>query len=353
MGLPILPPKPEAPGTLLLEPGKRGSGEGEHASGEDGIGGQFFEILAAALSGNGEVSFFHPEGGEPPADGSLPADEGGNSLPLASAGFPTMLPGLANEAASSGMVATRLSPAPLAGGLSTGPQPILPMVKNGEARLLPSQISPLNAAETTQPLLPVQQLVPSHLLQSVLPPREAAAFGETGPGQALLPLPPFSPPGAAAPSPAPVMPPSFPLSPPLGSPQWQNALGERLVWLVKKDLQQAELRLNPQHLGPVEVRIEVRNEHATISFSAHHAVTRDVLEASVPRLREMLGEAGVTLASVDVSQQRSGHGHHEGRERGESGGSAPTGGEGIRREEGPALHAKDMLRGTGLIDLFA
>ena len=147
--------------------------------------------------------------------------------------------------------------------------------------------------------------------------------------------------------------PSLPLSPPMNSPQWQNSLGERMVWMVKRDLQQAELRLNPQHLGPVEVRIELRNEQASITFSAHHAVTRDALEAAVPRLREMLGEAGLTLANADVSQQQPGRGQQqEGESRRQGSHLARSGMENHGAEEMLTIRGT-AYGGSGLIDIFA
>ena len=154
--------------------------------------------------------------------------------------------------------------------------------------------------------------------------------------------------------------PSLPLSPHMNSPQWQNSLGERVIWMVKHDLQQAELRLNPQHLGPVEVRIEVRNEQASITFSAHHAVTRDALETAVPRLREMLGEAGLMLANADVSQQRPGYGQQrpghgqqqEGESRRQGSHLAGNGMENHGTEEMLAIRGT-AYGGSGLIDIFA
>ncbi len=148
--------------------------------------------------------------------------------------------------------------------------------------------------------------------------------------------------------------PSLLLSPPMGSPQWQHALGERVTWMVRQDLQQAELRLNPRHLGPVEVRIEVRNEQASVTFSAHHAVTRDVLEAAIPRLREMLGEAGLALANADISHQQ----HSQGQAGGEGASQPPFP---AHQEAGEGHHAPEAVLsagyraadgGSGLIDLF-
>lgn len=85
-------------------------------------------------------------------------------------------------------------------------------------------------------------------------------------------------------------------------PGWDQALGERVKWMVGQNIQDAQLRLTPAHLGPINVHVSVHNGQASINFSAHHVVTREHLEAAIPRLREMLGNTGLNLASVNVSQ---------------------------------------------------
>jgi len=88
---------------------------------------------------------------------------------------------------------------------------------------------------------------------------------------------------------------------PLGQPDWDQALGERIQWLASQKVQGAQVRLNPSNLGPMEVRIQVHNDQASVQFSSHHAVVREALEAALPRLRDMFESSGVQLVNVDVS----------------------------------------------------
>lgn len=90
---------------------------------------------------------------------------------------------------------------------------------------------------------------------------------------------------------------------PLGAEGWGQELGNRVQWLVGQNMQAAELRINPPHLGPVEIRIAVDQDQASVSFTAQHPVTRDAIEASIPRLRDMLGDNGLNLVSINVSSQ--------------------------------------------------
>jgi flagellar hook-length control protein FliK len=73
--------------------------------------------------------------------------------------------------------------------------------------------------------------------------------------------------------------------------------------MVGNNLNGAKLQVNPPQLGPIEVRIAVQGSHAQVWLTSHSAVTRDALESSSPKLREMLGAQGFGQVSVDISQR--------------------------------------------------
>ncbi|MFW5451289.1 MAG: flagellar hook-length control protein FliK [Methylophagaceae bacterium] len=99
--------------------------------------------------------------------------------------------------------------------------------------------------------------------------------------------------------------PTLDLHPTVLSKAWSRVLSSRVIWMAKEGIQQASLKLNPASLGPVEVKVTMTNEQATVTFTAHHAATRDALEQALPRLRESFLENGLELAHSDVSQQSS------------------------------------------------
>ncbi|MDH5184491.1 MAG: flagellar hook-length control protein FliK [Gammaproteobacteria bacterium] len=107
------------------------------------------------------------------------------------------------------------------------------------------------------------------------------------------------------------------LNVPVNHPAWGQAVGERLQWMVKQDVQEAQLKLNPRNMGPIEIKISMNQDQATVSFVANHAMTREALDAAIPRLREMFGESGLNLVDVNVAQnpdtsgQRAGEGGNE------------------------------------------
>jgi len=121
-------------------------------------------------------------------------------------------------------------------------------------------------------------------------PVQAGALGT----QSVLPQDTLSGPRSALPTAT--------LDTPLRQPGWDQALSERVMWVVNQKVQGVELKLNPAHLGPIEVRVQMQNDQAQVSFVAQHAPVREALEAALPRLREMFSANGFNLVDVNVSQ---------------------------------------------------
>jgi len=95
------------------------------------------------------------------------------------------------------------------------------------------------------------------------------------------------------------------LQPSMQSEAWGKVLSSRVVWMAREGVQQAELRLNPAKLGPVDVKLHMSNDQANVTFVAQNAATRDALEQALPRLRESFQENGMNLANANVSDQQA------------------------------------------------
>ncbi|PCI22410.1 MAG: hypothetical protein COB62_01390 [Piscirickettsiaceae bacterium] len=107
---------------------------------------------------------------------------------------------------------------------------------------------------------------------------------------------------------------------PMTSPRWANDFNQHVQWMVNKSMTAAQIRLNPQQLGPIEVRVHMNNDQATISFTAQHGATREAIDAALPRLREMLSEQQVGLVDVNVSQHSFAEQHQQQLSDGADGG---------------------------------
>lgn len=90
---------------------------------------------------------------------------------------------------------------------------------------------------------------------------------------------------------------------PVNQPNWGQAVGERLMFMANAKVQAANLILNPPELGPIEVRLNMNHDQASIQFVSAHAAVRDAIEEAFPRLREMFAQNGLNLADANVSQQ--------------------------------------------------
>ena len=91
---------------------------------------------------------------------------------------------------------------------------------------------------------------------------------------------------------------------PVGHSSWPNALAAQLQWMATRQVQSATLRLSPQHLGPLEVRIDVMRSQINVNFTAHHPDTREALAQAVPQLRQLFAAGGLNLGEATVQQER-------------------------------------------------
>lgn len=87
---------------------------------------------------------------------------------------------------------------------------------------------------------------------------------------------------------------------PIGQHKWGGEFAQKIVWLSTQQHQVAEIRLNPAHLGPVDVMLSITQDQATAQFVSPHPAVRDAIQEALPRLREMMAESGIQLGNVMV-----------------------------------------------------
>ena len=89
---------------------------------------------------------------------------------------------------------------------------------------------------------------------------------------------------------------------PVGAPGWSDEIGTHLTMMAAHGREAASLRLSPEHLGPLEIQISMKDGEASVVFGATNADTRSALEQSLPRLREMFASQGLVLGDANVSR---------------------------------------------------
>jgi flagellar hook-length control protein FliK len=80
-----------------------------------------------------------------------------------------------------------------------------------------------------------------------------------------------------------------------------HQLHHHVRWMQMRGQHVAELRLNPEELGPVHVTVKAEERRIEANFVCVQPLTRDLLEAALPRLREAMEAAGMELAGGFVS----------------------------------------------------
>lgn len=84
---------------------------------------------------------------------------------------------------------------------------------------------------------------------------------------------------------------------------WPDEFAVRIRTLVSGNVQQATLNLNPSELGSIEVNLVSEGNETRAQFAVQNTAVREVIESSLPRLREIFEESGLSLADTDVRDQ--------------------------------------------------
>jgi flagellar hook-length control protein FliK len=144
-----------------------------------------------------------------------------------------------------------------------------------------------------------------------------------------------------------VAPPS--VVPNLQGDAFPDEIGAHLKWMADQKVGHAHLRVSPDEMGAVDIRLKLDGDRVSADFSATQADVRQALEQSLPRLRELLGQHGFQLAHADVGQGQ------QSRQQGDGGSRVNTPGGTLDLPEDGAVTTVSVasLRGRGLLDAYA
>lgn len=140
------------------------------------------------------------------------------------------------------------------------------------------------------------------------------------------------------------------LSTPVNAQNWSDELSQKIVWFSGRNINAAEMHLNPAELGPIDVKISVQNEVTTVTFNVNNTSVKDLLESSVVRLREMMEANGVNVGEVNIDADSRGESGQQGAAN-EQAGFAGAGND--SGEMGEDAHEQTItLKETNLVDYF-
>jgi len=89
-----------------------------------------------------------------------------------------------------------------------------------------------------------------------------------------------------------------------GQEGWDKAISQRVTWMVQDQLKSATLTLNPPHLGPIQVHVQMDNQQINVQFFSGQAEVRQALQEAIPALESMMNQSGLQLGQSDVSDQQ-------------------------------------------------
>ncbi|GAB2563833.1 hypothetical protein GCM10027066_04020 [Dyella jejuensis] len=141
---------------------------------------------------------------------------------------------------------------------------------------------------------------------------------------------------------------SLGMNAPVGSSGFAKELGQQVTWLSGQEVKQAQIRLNPQDLGPLDVKVSVEHGRVDVAFMTQHPAATAAVQQGLGQLSQMLGGHGLSLGHTSVGQQAqqqfSGHQQAQDGSRLSNDGEDPA--------EVGAIGASQRVA-IGLVDAFA
>lgn len=87
------------------------------------------------------------------------------------------------------------------------------------------------------------------------------------------------------------------------SADWKDMFSDRVEWILTQKIQEATIKLNPVNLGPIEVSVRIEDGQTSATFYSQNPQVREAIEASLPRLEQMLSNVGLSLGDTQVAAE--------------------------------------------------
>ncbi|GAA4649561.1 hypothetical protein GCM10023116_18350 [Kistimonas scapharcae] len=134
-------------------------------------------------------------------------------------------------------------------------------------------------------------------------------------------------------------------------PAGPGQLGDRIMVMINRDLQQAQIRMDPPELGHLKIALAVDGDQVSVQFTASQPGLRELIIQQTDRLRQHLESQQLNLVSVDVSTDQGRDPRHPAHEYGSSA-SVPLFSADVSGDEG-VLPVTVQQYSAGLLDVFA
>ena len=88
---------------------------------------------------------------------------------------------------------------------------------------------------------------------------------------------------------------------PMDISKWQASLNEQICLISRQGIQNAEIKLNPQELGSLHIKLAMIDDKIDLHMAVAHNMVKGVLESALPMLRTSLEQQGITLQHTNIS----------------------------------------------------
>lgn len=133
---------------------------------------------------------------------------------------------------------------------------------------------------------------------------------------------------------------------PAGTPAFAQELGQHVVWLGHQDVKQARIRLHPEDLGTLDVKVSMNHDRVDVSFAVQHPAAVHVVQQTLPQLDALLAQHGLALGQADVGQRQQ---RGDGGRGGEAGGALGE----VDAAAEPVRMVGTPVAALGMLDTFA
>ena len=80
-----------------------------------------------------------------------------------------------------------------------------------------------------------------------------------------------------------------------------DALGQRLSAQIARGDWKVELALKPHNMGTIDIQLNMKGGELEATFNASHPMTQELIADGLPRLKQVLTELGMDIASMNVN----------------------------------------------------
>ena len=139
------------------------------------------------------------------------------------------------------------------------------------------------------------------------------------------------------------------------SPQFANNAAQTMHLAINSKVQQAEIRMTPENMGPIQLQIKINGTDVSLAIAVQQPDTKQAIELSLPKLREMLADSGMNLGQTNLSQDMSGwQANRDSQQQAEPSGQSGRGWQTDHESElTPIVMMRPNLRSDRMLDLYA